>query len=241
MVFLPLSTVSGKTIFMKVTRKQIIQVVLLALALVVVGNLVVFTTIPISEFAADIFLTNSLYSLLIGGSMAIGIAHIISWLDRHHAWLKNPVKRLVLQISLTLLYCLLILAIVIIALILLFDGSNYSGFIAESGWFMIKTSVIFLMLSMLVTNAILFFVNWRKSAIMQEQMKREQLALQYETLKSQVNPHFLFNSLNAVTSLISTDPDKAIQFVKKLSEVFRYVLEQKDNELTTLYAELDFL
>jgi sensor histidine kinase YesM len=213
----------------------------LALALVVVGNLVVFTTIPISEFAADIFLTNSLYSLLIGGSMAIGIAHIISWLDRHHAWLKNPVKRLVLQISLTLLYCLLILAIVIIALILLFDGSNYSGFIAESGWFMIKTSVIFLMLSMLVTNAILFFVNWRKSAIMQEQMKREQLALQYETLKSQVNPHFLFNSLNAITSLISTDPDKAIQFVKKLSEVFRYVLEQKDNELTTLYAELDFL
>ena len=76
---------------------------------------------------------------------------------------------------------------------------------------------------------------------MQEQMKREQLALQYETLKSQVNPHFLFNSLNAVTSLISTDPDKAIQFVKKLSEVFRYVLEQKDNELTTLDAELDFL
>ena len=72
-------------------------------------------------------------------------------------------------------------------------------------------------------------------------MKREQLALQYETLKNQINPHFLFNSLNAVTSLISTDPDKAILFVKKLSEVLRYVLEQKDHELITLDDELQFL
>ena len=226
---------------MKIDRKQVTHFLALAISLIAMGNLVVMTHVPISEFTTKIFLSNTAYSLLIGGSMAIGISRITVWLDTKHPWLKNPLKRLVLQFSITLGYCLLIIAIVIAVMALLFEDSDYSGFIAESGWFMVKTAAVLLTLSMLVTNAIIFFVNWRKSAIMQEQMKREQLALQYETLKNQVNPHFLFNSLNAVTSLISTDPDKAILFVKKLSEVLRYVLEQKDNELTTLDAELGFL
>lgn len=106
---------------------------------------------------------------------------------------------------------------------------------------MIKIAFTFLILSMLITNSILFFVNWKKSVVLQEQLKREQLDLQYETLKSQVNPHFLFNSLNSVTSLIKKDPDKAILFVKKLSDVYRYVLEQKDNEIVTIESELKFL
>ena len=56
-----------------------------------------------------------------------------------------------------------------------------------------------------------------------------------------MNPHFLFNNLNSLTSLISTNPDKAIDFVKKLSEVYRYVLDQKDHELVALETELKFL
>jgi LytS/YehU family sensor histidine kinase len=111
----------------------------------------------------------------------------------------------------------------------------------ESFIFMIKTALMFLFLSMLLTSSIEFFRNWKKSVVMQEELKREQLILQYETLKSQVNPHFLFNSLNSLTSLIKAEPDKAIVFTKKLSEVFRYVLEQKDNEITTVDAELDFI
>jgi LytS/YehU family sensor histidine kinase len=87
----------------------------------------------------------------------------------------------------------------------------------------------------------MFFKNWKEAAVQQEKLKREQLALQYETLKSQVNPHFLFNNLNSLTSLISTNPEKAIDFVKKLSEVYRYVLDQKDHELVALETELKFL
>jgi two-component system, LytTR family, sensor kinase len=226
---------------MKIGRKEVFNVIILILVLIILGNLVILISIPLSHFTLAIFLSNSAFSVVIGGTMAIAIIRIVSWLDYRHPWLKNPIKRLILQLILTTGFCLLIIALVILVLVLLYRDQSYSDFIVESGWFMVKTAIIFLTLSMLITNAIAFFVNWRKSAILQEQMKREQLALQYETLKSQVNPHFLFNSLNAVTSLISTDPDKAILFVKKLSEVFRYVLEQKDNELTTLDAELDFL
>ena len=106
---------------------------------------------------------------------------------------------------------------------------------------MVKVAFTFVFLGSLISNAIMFFKNWKEAAVQQEKLKREQLALQYETLKSQVNPHFLFNNLNSLTSLISSNPDKAIDFVKKLSEVYRYVLDQKNNELVDLELELKFL
>ena len=226
---------------MNIQRRTVIRVLIIILILILSGNLIVLTVLPPGEFSASIVLSNTLYSLLIGGSMAIGITRISSWLDKQHPWLDNPLKRLLLQVSLTLGYSLLIIFLAIIVILLLNQDTDFSSFIFDSGVFMVKTAVIFLTFSLLITYAITFFINWKKSMVMQEQMKREQLALQYESLKSQVNPHFLFNSLNAVTSLISTNPDKAIQFVKKLSEVFRYVLDQKDNEVTTLDSELQFL
>jgi len=60
-------------------------------------------------------------------------------------------------------------------------------------------------------------------------------------LRQQVNPHFLFNSLNVLTSLIKLEPDLAEQFTEHLSKVYRYVLENKDNDLVSLQTELDFL
>jgi sensor histidine kinase YesM len=228
---------------MKFNLSSLLKFSLLILFLVVFGNLVVLLIffLPINEFTFQIFLTNSLRSILIGGSLAIGITQIISWLERNHPWLRNPVKRLVLQLASTIGFSLLI--IVIATAIMIYTERNRipSEMFYDSFIFMIKTALIFLILSMLITSSIEFFRNWKKSVIMQEELKREQLILQYETLKSQVNPHFLFNSLNSVTSLIKTDPDKAIVFIKKLSEVFRYVLEQKDNEITTIEAELDFI
>ena len=60
-------------------------------------------------------------------------------------------------------------------------------------------------------------------------------------LKQQINPHFLFNSLNVLTSLIKLEPDLAEKFTEHLSKVYRYVLENKDNDLVNLQTELDFL
>jgi len=62
----------------------------------------------------------------------------------------------------------------------------------------------------------------------------------YESLKSQLDPHFLFNSLNVLVSLIDEDTDKAQKFTISLSKVYRYVLEQKDKDLVSLEEELTF-
>jgi hypothetical protein len=220
-----------------------VKKILLTLALlVVIGNgITLLLVIPPDQFTFGIFLTNTIYSILFGGILAAGISWILFWLEKRHPWLKNPLKRLVLQLTLTIGYSLLIVGIMILIMALWLEGGLPPELLYESSLFMIQVVIFFLLLSMLVTHVFLFFKNWKKSVIMQEQLKREQLALKYETLKNQVNPHFLFNSLNSVSSLIKTDPEKAELFVKKLSEVFRYVLEQKDNEIATVDAELNFL
>ena len=86
-----------------------------------------------------------------------------------------------------------------------------------------------------------FLINWRKAAVDSERLKRESVKAQYEALKNQVNPHFLFNSLNALTNLVYEDQDKAAKFIKQLSEVYRYVLDTRDKELVTLEEELRFV
>jgi len=72
-------------------------------------------------------------------------------------------------------------------------------------------------------------------------LQKENLQSQFDVLKQQVNPHFLFNSLNVLTSLIKLEPDLAEKFSEQLSKVYRYVLENKDNELVDLNTELIFL
>ena len=72
-------------------------------------------------------------------------------------------------------------------------------------------------------------------------LQKENLQSQFDVLKQQVNPHFLFNSLNVLTSLIRLEPELAEKFTEHLAKVYRYVLENKDNELVDLSTEISFL
>ena len=86
-----------------------------------------------------------------------------------------------------------------------------------------------------------FLLSWRQTSIDMEKLKTEQVFTQFQSLKNQVNPHFLFNSLNALSSLVYEDQDKAVSFIRKLSKVYRYVLDKKDEELVKVEDELDFM
>lgn len=83
----------------------------------------------------------------------------------------------------------------------------------------------------------LFFL-WKKSLLDSEKLKQENLKAQYETLKNQINPHFLFNSLNTLAGLIPEDSKKGVEFVEKLSLFYRNVLIYRDKELIELSDEL---
>lgn len=83
------------------------------------------------------------------------------------------------------------------------------------------------------------------NAYQQKKLKEQKViagtaSAQFESLKNQIDPHFLFNSLNVLSSLIEENPDNAQRFTVSLSKIYRYVLEQKDKELVSVAEELDF-
>jgi len=67
------------------------------------------------------------------------------------------------------------------------------------------------------------------------------LAYKYESLRNQINPHFLFNSLNVLSDLVYDDQVLAIKFIRQLSDLFRYILDSRDKELVPLSEELEFI
>ena len=85
------------------------------------------------------------------------------------------------------------------------------------------------------------FSLWKKTSLEKEQLQRENIQSQLDGLKNQVNPHFLFNSLNTLIHIIPENPDTAVRFVQQLSKVYRYILEIKDDPTTPLSHELEFL
>jgi len=86
-----------------------------------------------------------------------------------------------------------------------------------------------------------FFKQWRKSLLDQEQLKRQNLLSQYESLKNQINPHFLFNSINTLIGLIDEDTELAKKYGQHFSKVYRYILEKGNEQLVPLSEEFEVI
>jgi two-component system LytT family sensor kinase len=103
-------------------------------------------------------------------------------------------------------------------------------------------------LTLVISISIFYLILNRKShfrmrvmEIQAEQLRKENALAQFEALKNQVSPHFLFNSLSILSSLVHVDANLSEKFIDQLSKAYRYILEQKDNETVSLKTELDFL
>ncbi|WP_321370879.1 histidine kinase [uncultured Draconibacterium sp.] len=86
-----------------------------------------------------------------------------------------------------------------------------------------------------------FTQKWFDSQEQIAEMKREKLRMDYNSLQDQLNPHFLFNNLSVLKSLIIYDPDVAVEFTENFTDVYRYVLQSRDKRLVKLGDELDFM
>lgn len=102
------------------------------------------------------------------------------------------------------------------------------------------TFVISLSIFYLILNRRSHF-KMRTLEIQKQRLIKENALAQFQALKNQVSPHFLFNSLSILSSLVHIDPDLSEKFIDQLSKAYRYILEQKDNDTVSLKTELDFL
>lgn len=192
-------------------------------------------------FSWEVFLQQSFYCAILSLLFWKGNEIIIRYLNKRNSWIKETKRIMITHFILGFTYSLLVIFLFYLYIwIILMHKSNLVGFYHHFQGGIYVTFTINLIAN-LVVYSYYFFKYWQKSVLNEEILKRESLALQYESLKNQVNPHFLFNSLNILTSLIERDKESSIKFVKQLSEVFRYVLDQNVRELVDVDTELKFV
>lgn len=199
------------------------------------GLLMPLFTCSTCLYSFKLYSTIALFTSVTWVTMWLGNEYVSEILDRKISWTLEPVKRLIAGVVGMLIYTvpMMWLLVKVFEAFLNFSLGNIS-FILYSAVF------ISLVISLFLTGRA-FLINWKQSVIDSEKLKRESITARYENLKSQVNPHFLFNSLNALSNLVHEHPDKAVTFIKQLSDVYRYVLDTRDREVVSLDEELKFL
>ncbi|MFV0248967.1 MAG: 2TM domain-containing protein [Tenacibaculum sp.] len=185
------------------------------------------------------YLFSAIYSFI----LSLGNFAINHYLSQQWSWTTQFNKRLSRGIIATILYntiAVLLIHYLIYAVILGFDYNDL--FLKKFIWIHLFAIVLALGVSAFL-HARGFIFAW-KEEVSKENTQQKLVAktetAKFETLKNQIDPHFLFNSLNVLTSLISENPVKAEKFTIKLSAIYRYVLEQKNKELVLIEDELNF-
>jgi sensor histidine kinase YesM len=177
----------------------------------------------------------ALFSASLWLTMWLGNEFLVLWLDEKIEWTREPVKRSIVGALVTIVYTVTTLLFLLNVFAFVFDFR-----INTPTQTLYTTTGLSFFITLVMTSRS-FLLNWRESAINAEKLQKESIAAKYESLKNQVNPHFLFNSFNALTNLVYEDQDKAARFIKQLSEVYRYVLDTRDKEVVTIDEELKFL
>ena len=201
------------------------------LAIVLVGLLVGVLFIRIFSWTALVM--NILYTLVYWEGAWV----ISSFSRKKYSTFEDTRKRVIFQAVGIALYVAAANFLMCGLLELIFPGEDYINLPYYLGTLKISLFITALITS--IYEALNFFDLWRKAKLDAEKLKQENLLAQYETLKNQVNPHFLFNSLNTLVSIIPEDPQLAVDFVQKLSNFYRYILQYRDQDLVSLDTELE--
>ncbi len=167
----------------------------------------------------------------------MGNAYLGKWVDTKISWIEKPVTRFLVGIISMSLYTIGIIYVILKAFEWILNMRLMGDDLKDT--FQIAVIITFAISFFMHSRA--FLMNWKQANINSEILKKENIAAKYESLKHQVNPHFLFNSLNALTNLVYEDQDKAVSFIKQLSEVYRYVLDTRDKEVVSMEEEKNFL
>ncbi len=176
-------------------------------------------------------------------SLAFGQGVLNNYLSSKWDWVKETNTRVWLGIISTIVYTIFFILIIHYIFFIKIQGQDARLFFKFP---MIWQHIFWCFFSFGVSaflHARGFMREWKKSVTQestQQQIVAKTETAKFETLKSQIDPHFLFNSLNVLTSLISENPHQAERFTTKLSKVYRYVLEQRNKELIPISEELQF-
>jgi hypothetical protein len=215
--------------------------------IVIIVFSIIITSLYISLSEGD----KSFYSF-IGGSI-VGIIQIEMFIFLAHLIFGNldpgitPAEitaRVMSRFLLFLVLCLITAFLIVIGYNYLRNfmagkavSDVFSNFFRYSFSVWLKSTIVGLAIGTLIFIVVL----WQDALKREQKLREENLIFQNETLRNQVNPHFLFNSLNTLSSLIDTQPETSKIFLSRLSAIYRYILDNSHRDKVTLKSELDFV
>jgi sensor histidine kinase YesM len=168
-------------------------------------------------------------------------SYFFYYMNRGVIWTKKTQSYRMLigvvgSIVLTIITVFFVRMIKVIAI----DGNSYSAFIEGENTSVYFSILIVTLFFSVFFHALYFYKELQKKKVTEQKIIAGTASAQFDALKNQLDPHFLFNSLNVLSSLIDENPRQAQKFTSGLSKVYRYVLEQKNKELVTVDEELKF-
>ena len=185
------------------------------------------------------FLISAMYTFCIG----LGNSYLNEYLDSKFSWTEQTKQRTIAAVVGTLLLnIILVYACNYINFVLIQGKSQekfFSGDLNFLNWFFINFSLLIAAIGH-ARGFMLAMKQNAKQEVVEQKLIAKSANAQFESLKNQLDPHFLFNSLNVLDSLIEENPKQAQQFTNSMSKIYRYVLEQKDKELVSVEEEIDF-
>ncbi|MBX0288870.1 histidine kinase [Hymenobacter sp. HSC-4F20] len=160
------------------------------------------------------------------------------WLNRRVDWTIQPIKRFLITLSMSLVLSLIVIFIVTTSFNVLYHHRPLSSIT----WRPFVMPLLITVVVSLFLHSRSFLLSWRDATTQAERLQKENALAQADSLRRQLDPHFLFNSLNALTSLVEeNDPARATRFIRQLSQVYRYVLDSQDQEVVPLADEMRFV
>ncbi|MCU0459445.1 MAG: sensor histidine kinase [Bacteroidales bacterium] len=163
---------------------------------------------------------------------------IIDWMNRRFPWSRRVMPRVLIQFVATLAIA------VLISVLMTLTANSITPYTEDLDLVLLYNALIYSVVNIIIMGvfeAWIFYFRSAEAGRKAEALERELTQMRFEMLKSQINPHFMFNSLNVLSGLIEKDVKKAQEFIDEFSQIYRYVLETVEQPTSTLGKELEFM
>jgi sensor histidine kinase YesM len=188
-------------------------------------------------FRDPVYWFGYVYFIALAGLIWQGNRYLLFRTRKRFTWFDKPIEKLILMIFNNIFYTSPL------TVAWLCTWYRFNGF-EKMNWDAIQVVVLINVICVLfvthVYETVFMMKEQQSEQLKNADLSRAKAEAELDALKNQIDPHFMFNSLNSLSYLISTDPKKASLFTENLADVYRYILSQKDRTLVLLEDELDF-
>ena len=183
---------------------------------------------------------NFCYTMLYGLSLYYANAFVFVFLDSVYKTNRFSVNRLIVGFVSTFFITLFVVFLLRIFEDMIIEKQSFQDYIQNEKITNFVIPIILFLIVSLAIHSFYFYKALQENKVKEQKIIAGTASAKFESLKNQIDPHFLFNSLNVLSSLIEENPENAQKFTTSLSKIYRYVLEQKDKELVSVEEELAF-